>query len=156
MLINVKLVYLHIFYIQMTKRTSKEYFITKNSFIKTKYGTLNKHNPEVLYVRSKTKLNALENKKDYKSDLDDIGLNFKKYVKTLINNTNLFNKYICIIETPEKGIVFNKLSHLKYDLYLHPKIIKDLLLYEREINYIVTNANNKLKELCDLYKIELV
>lgn len=145
----LKLVYLHILlYNEMTKRTSKEYFINKKSLIKTKYGTLNKNNPEVLYIRSKAKLRALEENKDYKDELTNISFVFQKYVKQLIKESKLFNKHICTFETPEKGIVFNKKSYVKFDVYLKPNIVQDMGIYENYFNNLTYQLDEKLIQLC--------
>lgn len=140
----------------MTKRTSKEYFINKDSLIKTKYGTLNKNNPEVLYLRSKTKLKATINKKDYKDDLTEICTQFQKYIKDLIKSNIDFDRYICTFETPERGIIYNKPSHLKYEIYLHPNRIENLEYYENKILSLLHKSNNKLKQLCQIYHIEIL
>ena len=157
MLIKVKIsIFAHIL-IKMVKRTSKEYSIKNDNFkIKTKYGTLNKNNPNIIYLRSKTKVKSLNKDKDYKEELKNINIFFQKYVKTIINETNLFNNHICTFETPEKGIIFNKISNLKYDLYLQPKTIKDMCEYENDITLLTNKANKKLLELCEKYNIELV
>ena len=141
----------------MVKRTSKEYNL-KNEIIniKTKYGTLNRNNPEVLYLRSKTKIKALIDGKDYKEELVYISKHFQKYVKKIIDDSKIFNKYICTFETPDKGIVFNKISNLKFDIYLHPILIKDMSLYEPHVIKLIDKANNKLIGLCKKYKIELL
>ena len=140
----------------MIKRTSKEYELKDiKTTIKTKYGTLNKNNPEVLYIRSKAKLNALEKNKDYRDELNSISNTFQKYIKKMVAQSNMFNKHICTFETPEKGIVYNKKSYLKFDVFLKPNIVQDMCQYEDFINDLVCNLDKKLIQLCREKQIEI-
>lgn len=140
----------------MTKRTSKEYFINKDSLIKTKYGTLNKYTPEVLYLRSKARLKANVNKKDYKEDLNEISLLFQNFIKKTLKMNTYFDKYICTFETPERGIIYNKPSYFKYEIYLHPNKIENLEYYEPHIIQLLKQTNSKLQQLCQKHSIEIL
>lgn len=148
MLNIVKIVYLHYILFSMVKRTSKEYALDTNDCFKVKYGTLNKYNPDVIYIRAKAKLKALTKNYDYKSELKMIEFNFIKKVKKLSINTNLFDKIICTFETPDKGISHKNSSFIKYDIYLHPKTIKNITDYENDVKSLLSLTNKELITLC--------
>lgn len=138
------------------KRTSKEYKLKSQiEGIKAIYGTLNKKSPDIIYIRAKTKLNGLLPNHDYKEDLQKITQNIKSLIKRLIDENEHFGKYICTFETPERGVEYNKKSYLKYDLYLHPFVIKDLFYYEPIVKDIFEQVNIKLKQLCNEFHLKL-
>lgn len=140
----------------ITRRTSKEYFLSNiQAPFKVKYGTLNKKKPDVLYIRSKAKLKGILNEKDYKDDLTQISFLFQKFIKEILNKNKYIQKYISTFETPDKGVVCNKKSYLKYDIYFYPHTTKDMYFYQPIISNIVEEVNNKLKELCDNFHLEL-
>lgn len=139
------------------KRTSKECKLKSQiDGIKAVYGTLNRKKPEVIYIRAKTKLKGMLHNNDYKEELRKITNNIKTFIKMLINENEYFGKYICTIETPERGIEYNKRSYLKYDLYLHPFVIKDLLYYEPIVQDIFEEVNLKLKDSCNEYHLDIL
>jgi hypothetical protein len=129
------------------KRTTKEYKLNNNVKIKTKYGTLDKNNPEILYIRSRATITPEIKKKDFSEDIALIKRIFEKNVKTIIFESNVFeNKHICNIEMSENGIAFGKKSHVKYDIYIKPKISKKLEEYKNDVIDLVCLFNQNLSQ----------
>lgn len=141
------------------KRTAKEYKLSfDNHFsIQSKYGALDKNNPEILHIRSKATITPSVNKKDFSEDIIFLKREFEKNVKqTLINSYDFENKHICSIEMSENGIAFGKKSHVKYDVYIKPKFQKKLKEYNNDILRLVYNFNQNLTELLTNCEIEII
>lgn len=110
-----------------------------------RYGTLDKFNPEVIYITAKTKIKPLEKKGSYAKDVAVIKSNFIEFVDKLIKESEDFNdKYICHFETNENGMVYNKRSYVKYLIYIKPKKIMYIDDYEKDIREIVSRLNDVL------------
>ena len=131
------------------KRTTKEYEIKDgHTKIRSKYGTLDKSNPEIIYIRSRATITPVFKKKDFSEEIILIKRLFEKNVKKIICNSNDFeDKYICSIEMSENGISFNKKSHVKYDVYVKPKNNKNLEDYSDDIKSLVYQFNQNLLNL---------
>lgn len=130
------------------KRTTKEYKLLGDSTnIKSKYGTLDKSNPEIIYIRSKATITPVLYKKDFSDDIVLIKKSFEQSVKESIRNTNDFeDKHICTIEMSENGISYGKKSHVKYDVYLKPKVVKPITEYHNTILRLAYIFNKGLEQ----------
>ena len=129
------------------KRTTKEFKIPNDGHtnIRSKYGTLDKNNPEILYIRSRATITPVIKKKDFSENIIEIKRIFEKNVKTVILNSKAFeDKYICSIEMSENGIAFGKKSHVKYDIYVKPKTNKTIEEYSDDIQTIAYLFNQNL------------
>ena len=132
------------------KRTTKEYKLKDDGHtkIKSKYGTLDKNNPESSYIRSRASITPTIKKKDFSEEIILIKRFFEKNVKNIIYASSDFeNKYICSIEMSENGISFNKKSHVKDDIYVKPKNNKNLDDYSNDIQTLVYQFNQTLANL---------
>jgi hypothetical protein len=132
------------------RRTTKEYNLKDDGHtkIKSKYGTLDKNNPEILYIRSRATITPVIKKKDFSENIISIKKHFEKNVKNIIYSSNNFeDKYICSIEMSENGISFNKKSHVKYDIYVKPKNNKNLEDYSNDIQTLTYQFNQTLANL---------
>jgi len=132
------------------KRTTKEYPLPKKDGIniRTKYGTLDKNNPNIIYIRSKAVITPITDKKDFSEEIIKIKKSFEKKVKETVRNSCSFeDKHICTIEMSENGISFGKKSHVKYDIYVKPKNIKNLDDYSNDIQTLVYQFNQTLANL---------
>lgn len=132
------------------RRTTKEINLPNDGYtkIKTKYGTLDKNNPEILYIRSRATVTPTISKKDFSEDISNIKKSFEKNVKTVMFKSDVFeDKYICSIEMSENGIAFGKKSHMKYDVYVKPKINKTIDEYISDVQSIVYCFNQNITEL---------
>ena len=144
--------------INSNKRTTKEYKLDdKNNIgIKSKYGTLDKNNPEILYIRSRAIITPVIKKKDFSEDIALVKKEFEKNIKRIILNSNIFeNKHICSIEMSENGIAFGKKSHMKYDIYVKPKENKLLEEYFDDVKNLVYVFNQNLSELLTKNNIKI-
>ena len=144
--------------INNNKRTTKEYKLDDNNNIgiKSKYGTLDKNNPEILYIRSRAIITPLIKKKDFSEDIALVKKEFEKNIKRIILNSNIFeNKHICSIEMSENGIAFGKKSHMKYDIYVKPKENKLLEEYFDDVKNLVYVFNQNLSELLTKNNIKI-
>lgn len=131
------------------KRTAKEYKLgtIDGIGINVKYGTLDKNNPEIIYIRCKGGIKPNEDKKDYSEEIMSLKEDFLFSVKEIINNSPLFNnKHICSIEVSD-GISPRKTSRLKYDVFLKPKIKKEISEYKEDIIDIVKSFNSVVLQL---------
>lgn len=133
------------------KRTTKEYKIIDSQFpnVKIKYGTLDRNNPEIIYIRSKARVTPLIKQRDYYDSVTMVKNTFGNTVHNIIkNHTHFENRHICSIEMSENGISFGKKSYIKYDIYVKPKKVLKLNEYELDINNMVhvfnTNLSNEL------------
>lgn len=144
--------------INNNKRTTKEYKLDDNNNIgiKSKYGTLDKNNPEILYIRSRAIITPVIKKKDFSEDIALVKKEFEKNIKRIILNSNIFeNKHICSIEMSENGIAFGKKSHMKYDIYVKPKENKLLEEYFDDVKNLVYVFNQNLSELLTKNNIKI-
>lgn len=144
--------------INSNKRTTKEYKLDDNNNIgiKSKYGTLDKNNPEILYIRSRAIITPVIKKKDFSEDIALVKKEFEKNIKRVILNSNIFeNKHICSIEMSENGIAFGKKSHMKYDIYVKPKENKLLEEYFDDVKNLVYVFNQNLSELLTKNNIKI-
>lgn len=122
--------------------------------LSVKYGTLDKNSPDVLFIRFKGKIIPTIIKNDYSKEIVELKTEFNSIVKNVIlKYCDIFdcNRYLCNMEVSEKGITFKKGSYIKFDIFLKPNEIKDIILYKNimekianEINYEIINTLNNL------------
>ena len=73
---------------------------------------------------------------------------FEKNVRNETLKLHAFeDKHIFSIEISENGIAYGKKSHVKYDVYIKPKVIKPLKEYDNDILRLSYTFNYNLKEL---------
>lgn len=143
----------------MTKsRTAKQYFITTNSTIKSKYGTLNKNNPEILFIRSKGRIKSNEKKKKYDDDFVAIRNCFNTNVhKSMEKRNEVFsNKYIMDIYLTDKGLLLGKSTFIKYDIFIRPLVIKPIEDYELTVIDIINEINDGLTLCLETHNMQCV
>lgn len=132
----------------MEKRTVKEYKLDNNNVFQSKYGTLNKNNPSVIYVKSRGKIVPLIEKNTYIEDVADIKESLTAYVDRLVKNNDEFqNRYIFNIDTGDNALKYNRKSYFKYDVYLVPIEIKPLDDYEETVNEMSMAISGHLETL---------
>ena len=122
------------------------------SHIKLKYGTVNRNNPQVIYVSGKCWVSPLR-KMDYTSVFNEAEKNMRKNIKTfLIDGVNFEDKYILDFDINIDNISPNEKKFLSFDFYLkqNEKNKKELSafkdVFNREISTIVNNLVYVLKE----------
>lgn len=127
------------------KRLNKEYKLDVCSHIKLKYGTVNRNNPQVIYVSGKCWVSPLR-KMNYTSVFNEAEKNMRKNIKTfLIDGVNFEDKYILDFDINIDNISPNEKKFLSFDFYLkqNEKNKKELSAFKDAFNRkISTIANN--------------
>jgi hypothetical protein len=134
------------------RRLNKEYKLEVCKHISLKYGSVNKNNPQVVYVNGRcwicpTKL------MDYQTILENIEKDMKKNIKTfLIDGINFDNKYILDFDINTNSLLPNEKKFLSFDFYLrqNENNKKDLLslkdIFERKVSTIANNLVHSFKK----------
>lgn len=131
----------------------KEYVLEKDycKSIITKYGSYSDENkPKVIYLRTKAKIEPLTEKMTFENDIDNIKKEFLIYInKEILKNKSLQDTYLSNIEISSKSVKFGKVSFLRYDLYLKPRVIRTL---EKNIKSFTKLSSKFDKKLIKLLK----
>ena len=137
----------------MNKRLCKEYIIKNNLFNNT-YGTVNKNNPRVIYIKSKIKI-FIENKNDYLNDISSLKEEFNRLLKKYLkNNIQLLSENIIYIDCSEASLNIKKNTYFKYDLYIKPKDVKPIEQQINLVNNICFQTNDMLLNLLKKYNLK--
>ena len=128
------------------KRIFRQYPIIKEKGLRVNYGTTDRNNPSVLYVRAKGDIKPITEKKTYSNDVKELKKQFKHFVKQNIDKLNILKteKYLCNIDISEKGLSYNKKGHFRYEIFLKPKETKELKIYENDIINLTDNVNYEI------------
>lgn len=134
------------------KRLNKEYKLDVCKHINLKYGTVNKNNPQVVYVSGKCWVSPLRIM-DYTKVINAIEKNMRKNIKTfLIDDINFVDKYILDFDISIEKIFPNEKKFLSFDFYLrqNEKNKKELIdlkdMFSRKISTIANNLVYMFKE----------
>lgn len=134
------------------KRFNKEYKLDVCNHMSLKYGTVNKDNPQVIYVSGKCWITTPK-KQDYERIIFEIEKNTKKNIKLfLANGEDFSNKFILDFDISLDNFMPNKKKFLSFDFYLKQKENnqKDLLslkeLLKRKISTISNNLVYEFQE----------
>jgi hypothetical protein len=127
------------------KRLNKEYKLDVCNYISLKYGTVNKDNPQVIYVSGKCWI-CPKKEMNYEPRINNIEKEMKKRIKTfLTDGVNFDNKFILDFDVNLDGISPEKKKFLSFDFYLRQneknnKKLKDLKEFlERKVSTISNN-----------------
>lgn len=128
------------------KRPGKEIKFTENEFT-IKYGTLNQYMPDIIYLRGKTRI--IPNKRmDYTERVKKMRKQFIETVTRQINFNNNFTKqHIIQFATNENGLTYNKVSILKFEIYLKPLTQINFIDYLPSIKIFSSQVCLKLKNI---------
>ncbi len=130
------------------KKTSKKYTIKCGDIFKTEYGVLDKKNPNVLYLTGKAKVQPLDKKTTYASDIKSVKTVFDNFITSLMSSNTLFkSKYLYTLDLTENSISHTKKSNIKYTLLLMPVDIKKTGEYMNDMTTLGTDISVKLTEL---------
>lgn len=106
----------------MAKNISSEIKFSDIDF-KIKIGTMDKKNPETLYVQIGTYLQPNELKNSYTEDVFNIDKLSKTFLSKRLKNSLEYSKnYILVVDIAEERITLNKKSFL--DIQIHFKTLK--------------------------------
>lgn len=134
------------------KRLNKEYKLDVCKHISLKYGTVNRNNPQVVYVSGKCWVSP-QREMDYSTVINDIEKNMRKNIKSfLIDGINFDNKFILDFDISIDNLLPKTKKFLSFDFYLrqNEKNKKDLAslkeLFDRKISTIANNLVYNFKE----------
>ena len=134
------------------RRLNKEYKLDVCNHISLKYGTVNKNNPQVVYVSGKCWISPLK-QMDYANVINSIEKGMRKNIKNfLTDGINFENKYILDFDISVDNLSINEKKFLSFDFYLrqnekNKKDIADLKdIFNRKISTIANNLVYMFKE----------
>lgn len=110
-----------------------------NNDIKLKIGTIDKKNPEVIYLEGGFYIKPIIQKENYKSDIEEIKSVFQDLVKDYISKTNDFkNDYMLFIDVADDWIMADKKSFLSFQVYLKPsnEILEQKQNFTKLVSYL--------------------
>ena len=139
-----------------SKRTSKQYYIINEKRIRIKYGTMDKNDPSVIFIRAKGDIKPYIKKTSYTNDVKELKECFKNMVRDhIISNENLFTKrWICNVEITDKGLAYNKHAHLRYEVFIVPETKKPIEEYETVFSELANKINNSISDYLKCRGIE--
>ena len=139
-----------------SKRTSKQYYIINEKRIRIKYGTMDKNDPSVIFIRAKGDIKPYIKKTSYTNDVKELKECFKNMVRDhIISNENLFTKrWICNVEITDKGLAYNKHAHLRYEVFIVPETKKPIEEYETVFSERANKINNSISDYLKCRGIE--
>lgn len=134
------------------KRLNKEYKLDVCNHISLKYGTVNRNNPQVVYVSGKCWVSP-QRDMDYGNVIDNIEKMMRKNIKSfLIDGINFDNRFILDFDINIDGLVPREKKFLSFDFYLrqnenNKKKLSDLNdLFKRKVSTIANNLVYSFKE----------
>lgn len=128
-------------------RKTKQIKLNIMDNLSVKYGTLDKNSPDVLFIRFKGKIIPTIIKNDFSKEIVELKTEFDKIIKDIIiNYCDIFDckRYLCNIEVSEKGVTYKKGSYIKFDVFVRPNEIKDIMCYEDVIKRMSIEINNEI------------
>ena len=134
------------------KRLNKEYKLDVCKHISLKYGTVNRNNPQVVYVSGKCWVSPLR-AMNYGDIISNIEKEMRRNIKTFfIDEINFDNKYILDFDINVDNISPNEKKFLSFDFYLRQNEknkkqlgdLKDML--NRKVSTIANNLVYMFKE----------
>ena len=140
------------------KPRSKFFKITDTPWMSVKYGALDKDNPDIIFIRARTRVKSDHTKQTYYKEVRAIKSAFGKSVSQVLSTykTMFSENFLAELELSEIGLAANKSSVLKYDIYLKPRVKSDLKQFEEQIREISKIINKVIKISLDKCHIELV
>ena len=134
------------------KRYNKEYKLDVCKHISLKYGTVNRMNPQVIYVSGKCWVSP-KFSMDYDNVISNIEKRMKSNIKSfLLDGINFDKRFILDFDINTDDIIPNKKKFLSFDFYLrqNEKNKKDLSnlkdLLSRKVSTIANNLVYMFKE----------
>lgn len=134
------------------KRLNKEYKLDVCKHISLKYGTVNRNNPQVVYVSGKCWVSPLR-AMNYGDIISNIEKEMRRNIKTFfIDEINFDNKYILDFDINVDNINPNEKKFLSFDFYLrqnekNKKQLTDLKdLLNGKVSTIANNLVYMFKE----------
>ena len=134
------------------KRLNKEYKLDSSSSIVLKYGSVNKDNPQVIYVSGKCWICPTV-ETDYDKVITSVESEMRKNIRNgIVDGVNFANKFILDFDISTDGLYPNRKKFLSFDFYLrqnerNKKSLADLKqLLDSKVRYISNEMVYMLKE----------
>ena len=103
------------------KRLNKEYGLDVSDSVVLKYGSVNKDNPQVIYITGKCWIKPTINA-DYDYIITSIKNNMRKDIKYLMtNNVDFDDRFIFNFSISMDDFLINKKKFMSFDFYLRQK-----------------------------------
>lgn len=133
------------------RRPSTEKNLPHGDF-RLKLGTINKKNPEVIYIEGKTFIMPLDDDMNYRNIMQLIKRNFNFYISESLKKCNIFeNKFILDFQVANSGIKMNKKSFLYFQVLFRQDRNKIL-----PIKSVKTLSNDFINETVNYLKSLLI
>lgn len=108
-----------------------------NEDIKLKIGTVDKKNPDVIYLEGGFYVKPIIEKDDYKNDMELIKNTFNDLIKDYVKNNNNFkNNFMFFTDVADDWLKFDKKSFFSFQVFLKPS--DNLLKEQKNFNGVVT------------------
>ena len=134
------------------KRLNKEYRLDVSDSVVLKYGSVNKDNPQVVYITGKCWIKPTL-KNNYKKIIESAEANMRTDIKNIMaDNINFANKFILDFDVSMDDFLINKKKFVSFDFYLRQnetnkkplKKLGDVL--SRKVSAIANNMVEMLNE----------
>lgn len=133
-------------------RLNKEYKINISPLLRTRYGTVDKTNPIVIYLIGKLWIVPLYDG-DYEKPIEYIKSNFKRDLRKQIkqNNSKFDDKFVCDFDFNTKTMMENKKKYLCFEIFIkqNPLNIKEIKDVEMDVinifKFVIDNFITNLK-----------
>lgn len=100
------------------KRLNKEYKLDVSDSVTLKYGSVNKDNPQVIYVSGKCWI-CPTHESDYDEVISSIESDMRKNIRNvLVDGVNFENRFILDFDISTDGLYPNRKKFLSFDFYL--------------------------------------
>ena len=142
----------------MNKKQRARYFpVSSTDWMKTKYGALDKDNPDVIFIRARTRVKSDHTKQSYWKEVRTINNAFLRAVSLSVGQlNNAFSPgHLALLELSDIGLATNNTSVLKYDIFLKPKEKKNLSEYITDVTALTSAVNAVIKTSLDSCHIML-
>lgn len=132
------------------------YKLKKDNFFVSKISTNTlQDTTDIAFLRAKTRLTPLENKKTYKEDVLSIKHHFLNFGDELIKKCALYDdKFILSITLTEDAMKYHKTTHLHYDLFVRTEQPILVLKHKDELENISNILESKLISLFEKYSFK--
>ena len=132
------------------------YVLKKDNHFVTKIGTnTTDEHVNIVFIRGKTMLTPLENRKTYKDDISSLKKDFEKFANDYIQGCSDYDKnYIFTMSIAEESVKFHKTSHLHYDLFVKSKEKHTMSEHKEKLLKISDKLENKLISLFNIFGLK--
>lgn len=103
---------------KIMKRLNKEYKLDVSNYVLLKYGSVNKDNPQVVYVSGKCWVSPTK-ETDYDSVISKVESEMRKNIRNVfVDGINFENRFILDFDISTDGLFPNRKKFLSFDFYL--------------------------------------